>query len=109
MPFGEGLRPLIQLHPKGTTMNKDRRKAIAAIIAKIEEAAAALEEVKSELETVKDEEREYYEGMPESIQSGTRGEAADAAATALEEAFDSLEGIASTFEEITSALSTASE
>lgn len=65
-------------------MNKKRR-------AEIERAIALLEEAKEIFETAGQEEREYYDNMPESFQNGERGEAADAAASALEEACQTIE------------------
>lgn len=74
-------------------MNNDRRKRIETILLK-------LQEIQPELESLATEEREAYDNMPESLQDGEKGEAANAAADALEaaqagvdEAVESLETI----------------
>lgn len=59
-------------------MNNDRRKIIRKII-------ATLNEVKSDIETVGEEERDYFDNMPENFQDSERGERADEAATELED------------------------
>lgn len=67
-------------------MNKARR-------AEIEKAIALIEQAKEIIETAGLEERDYYDCMPEAFQNGERGEKADAAATALEEAASACEEI----------------
>lgn len=71
-------------------MNAERRKAIAAVISKLEELASQLGEIKDDLETIRDEEQEYYDNMPESFQNGDKGERAQAAIDALEGALNDL-------------------
>jgi hypothetical protein len=65
-------------------MNDARRKAIT-------EAHAKLDEAKSLLETTRDEEQDYYDAMPESFQNGDKGEKAQSAIDALDEAINELE------------------
>ena len=76
-------------------MNKARRKQIDDIIKRIEdELGPMIESIKEDIETVRDEEQEVYDNMPESFQSGEKGELASAAIEALEEAlspFDELD------------------
>lgn len=60
-------------------MNAQRRKRIAELRSK-------LEDVQAEVEGLAEEEREYYDNMPESFQSGEKGDVADRAASNLEEA-----------------------
>lgn len=60
-------------------MNKQRRK-------EIEKAITLLEEAKSILEQMASDEQDYYDNMPESIQSGERGSQAEAASETLQEA-----------------------
>lgn len=60
-------------------MNKDRRKQLTEI-------RGRLNEIWDELETIQGEEQDYFDNMPESIQSGERGDAAQEAAEALESA-----------------------
>ncbi len=75
-------------------MNKNRRAEINKAIALLEQIKGPLEDAKSIIESAADEEREYYDNMPENMQSGERGEQASAAADALEEvkyAFDEVD------------------
>ena len=55
-------------------MNKARRAQLDAIYAKIEELI-------SEVETITSDEQEYLDAMPESFQSGEKGDAAQNATT----------------------------
>lgn len=65
-------------------MNKERR-------AEIEKATTLIEQAKDILESAGQDERDYFDNMPESFQSGERGQRADEAATALEEAITLLD------------------
>lgn len=65
-------------------MNADRRKQLAAIIERIESCV-------SDLEMLRDEEQEYYDNMPEGIQSGERGETAEQAVQNMDEAIEALQ------------------
>lgn len=65
-------------------MNKERRKAIQAALAKLAEA-------RSELEMVRDEEQEAFDALSESFQSSERGEAMQAAIDNLEQACSQVE------------------
>lgn len=64
-------------------MNKQRRKALA-------EVQEALTVVQDALETLKSEEEDYYDNMPESIQDGMRGEVAQEAINALDDALSNI-------------------
>lgn len=66
-------------------MNAARRKALGAAIDLIEKFKSDFADAMIIINTEADAEREYYDSMPESIQSGDKGTAADEAATALEE------------------------
>lgn len=66
-------------------MNNERRKEIAKATGMIEEAKAILEQAQSD-------EQDSYDNMPEGLQSGDRGQAAEQAASELQEAVDSLDG-----------------
>lgn len=72
-------------------MNNNRRK-------EINKAVALLQEALSILETARDEEREYYDNMPENLQSSERGCAAEQAASYLDDACSSLEEVISSSE-----------
>ena len=65
-------------------MNTQRRKATSMALAKIREGL-------SELEACRDEERDYYDNMPESFQNGEKGERANEMAEALEQACGEIE------------------
>lgn len=69
-------------------MNKARRARIAAVAELIDQARATLEEIAQE-------EREYYDNMPESLQDGDKGTRAAEVADALEEAVSTLEDVVS--------------
>lgn len=62
-------------------MNNTRRKAIQAIMNK-------LEEIMEEIECIKDEEQEAFDNLPESIQTSERGEAMESAVYNLDEAWE---------------------
>ena len=72
-------------------MNKQRREALAKQI-------APLEEVKSQLDDLLSEEQEYKDNMPESLQNGEKGEAADNAISEIESAISSIEEAISNIE-----------
>ncbi|QXV73539.1 hypothetical protein [Rhizobium phage RHph_X2_30] len=65
-------------------MNKERRKAIEVL-------AGKLDELKGDIDTLLQEENDYFDNMPESFQNGEKGERAQAAIDALQEAYDSCE------------------
>lgn len=79
-------------------MNKDRRNAINAVLARFGDARAEMELIHDELESLRDEEQEYYDNMPESFQQGDKGDRAQAAIDLLESALSELE--ASDFDSI---------
>ncbi len=67
-------------------MNAERRKKINGLI-------SALEQIKADIESVADEERDYYDNMPENMQSGRMGCAAEEATNALDEAVNGIDDI----------------
>lgn len=85
-------------------MNKERRKAIQDLIDTAQALSETLEgegelrvteEVRSDLsaladdiENIRDEEQDYYDNMPEGFQNGDKGQNAEAAVQALDEAID---------------------
>lgn len=73
-------------------MNKLRRKALNALIERIDD-------IYSELEALADEERDYRDNMPENLQNSERYEAADVAVSSLEDALDNLDSAKSSIEE----------
>jgi len=74
-------------------MNAQRRARIGAILTKLNDLA-------EEIESIKDEEQDYYDNMPESLQGGEKGEAAQNAITALENAKDNTDCACSELEGI---------
>ncbi len=75
-------------------MNKARRKDI-------EKAQAMIDEAKSILEAAQSDERDYYDNMPENMQSGDKGQKAEEAADALQEAVDACDEVVSCIERAT--------
>lgn len=67
-------------------MNKQRRKWLEDVIAKIQDA-------QSEVQNIAEEERESFDNMPEGLQEGERGQT-------ISENADDLEGVDSDFESI---------
>ena len=65
-------------------MNKQRRKSIEKVIGK-------LEEFKEELTYLLEEEQDYYDNMPEGIQSGEKGDKALYSIDTLESAISSID------------------
>lgn len=55
-------------------MNATKRKALRAIITKLEELDSLRQEIQEELEAVKDEEEESLNNMPESLQESEQGQ-----------------------------------
>lgn len=95
-------------------MNKARRKIIKAQLEKIDalrgEIELAVDAIISEIESVKDEEQEAFDARPENFQYSEKGEAAQAAISALEDAIGELENLRETdFDSITQSLDTAME
>ena len=74
-------------------MNKERRKIIARAAALLAEVASPLEQAITLLEQAAIDEREYFDNMPENLQSSERGEAASSAADELEEILSTLQDL----------------
>ena len=72
-------------------MNNDRRKAIAAVRGEIELLVDQIDSIKTQLEDLRDEEQDYYDNMPESLQGGDKGQAAEEAVSNLDNAIDALD------------------
>ena len=88
-------------------MNAPRRKKLQAIIEAIEELKSQLEDQQTDLEELKDEEMEYFENIPENLQSSERYERAETSSSALEEAYDTLYNLISSLEDVTSSIQEA--
>ena len=74
-------------------MNKERRKILAKIVEKLDEARNLLDEVKSDEECV-------FDNMPENLQCSERGETMGEYISTMEDGVDTLEDIVSSLEEI---------
>lgn len=74
-------------------MNKARRK-------ELERAKALIDEAAEIIAAAKDEEQDYFDNMPESLQGGDKGAAAEQAVDALDEAASDLEGISSKLDDV---------
>lgn len=75
-------------------MNKDRRKGIA-------KAQTLIDEAKAILESAQSDEQDYYDNMPENMQSGDKGQKAGSRADALQEAVDACDEVISNIERAT--------
>jgi hypothetical protein len=64
-------------------MNKERRNLISGIIKDLESIRTTIEGLQADITEATSGEEEYYENMPESIQSGDRGEQAAQAVETL--------------------------
>ena len=65
-------------------MNKIRREALQKI-------SVELEDLKSYVESMRDEEQEYADNMPDSLQSSEKHETAENAVSSMDEAIDNLD------------------
>jgi len=74
-------------------MNKDRRKAISDLVERLSDLQMKVEELSQEVEAICEEEQGYFDNMPESLQSGEKGQAAEEAVRQLEDAKDTLESV----------------
>jgi prefoldin subunit 5 len=90
-------------------MNDKRRKAISAIVDRIDALKALAADIQTDIETLAGEERDYLDNMPESLQGGDKGQKAEAAADALDEAYESVGELDGTLDEVISSLNTATE
>lgn len=74
-------------------MNKDRRKRLSDIIAK-------LEVLQSEIQSLAEEERECFDNMPEGLQESERGSAIEDNADDLDETDSDFESLLDTLNDI---------
>ena len=79
-------------------MNNDRRKQIDKIcdqMKELDELRLKLKElaenIKEDVESVRDDEQEYYDNMPEPLQGGDKGQAAEAAISILDDVINALD------------------
>lgn len=95
-------------------MNASRRKEIAKVIEQLTTLDNKMQEILQQVEVqyqsldqlqldaaqIADDEREYFENMPESIQNGDKGGEADEAANTLQEAADAIEDLKTSIENL---------
>lgn len=75
-------------------MNKQRR-------ADLQRAKALIEEAQTIVAQAAEDEQEYFDNMPESLQGGDKGQAAEQVAMDLDDMASRLEDLASEVEEAT--------
>jgi F0F1-type ATP synthase membrane subunit b/b' len=90
-------------------MNKNRRDRLSKLADLISEFAGKLEDAVSEAESLRDEEQEAFDAMPESLQQTDRGQASEAAISAIEELVSSLETARDSLQEGVDHANTAGE
>lgn len=88
-------------------MNRERRKTIDYLHTRLSECSSALEAIRDEIDTLRDEEQEYYDAMPESLQGGDKGQAAEAAVDELQSAYDRMDEVCTAVDEVLGHLDTA--
>jgi hypothetical protein len=74
-------------------MNANRKKRLNDFI-------RVVEMIKNELEDIQAEEQDYFDGIPDNLQSGERYEASETALDNLESAVSSLDEVISAIEDI---------
>jgi flagellar biosynthesis chaperone FliJ len=72
-------------------MNKTRRKAIVAIREQLERINDTVNTLMEQISEIKEEEQDYFDNMPESLQSSPKGEATESVISCLESAIDHLD------------------
>lgn len=80
-------------------MNKQRRAVLEDIIQRLNSASEIIADALDDLNGAKDEEQEYFDVMPESLQGGERGQAAEEAISWMEDASGNLEDVVSTLDD----------
>ena len=90
---------------EGSDVNAARRKAIREIITRLSDAQRIVDEARGDLEALKEEEEEYRDAIPESLQSGEKYENAEAAIQQMEEALETIDNLS--FDDLASQLEEA--
>ena len=91
-------------------MNNTRRKAIQAVIESLQQIPAsdivtAFDEAKEAVECINSDEQDAFENMPEGLQYGDKGEAAQEAISNLEYAEGELEELSEFLEKLDQVIS----
>lgn len=71
-------------------MNQQRRKQLAELRDRMSDLQAQVSTLVEDLQGVRDDEQEYLDNMPESLQEGEKGQKAQAAIDLLESLIDEL-------------------
>ena len=74
-------------------MNAERRKLLAEAKQKIEEGMGLIEQALQE-------EQDYFDNMPESFQTGSKGDAAQTVIDNLQSVYDDVENAVSALDEV---------
>jgi predicted nucleic acid-binding Zn-ribbon protein len=85
-------------------MNKTRRKALNALqdrltALNLDDVLSEVKDIREELETLRGEEQESFDNLPESLQSGERGQDMEAAITSMDSAMEKIESLADAADE----------
>lgn len=80
-------------------MNKERRKAIQALMDQIEAAGRVIEALQEEVDLIREDEQDYLDNMPENMQGSEKYGLVEEIISNLDEAVDSL-GLSATIEEV---------
>lgn len=74
-------------------MNKDRRKALSDLVDRIGLMSGMRDDIVSELEALKQEEQEYFDNMPESLQGDDKGRLVEQSISSMDDAINELESM----------------
>lgn len=88
-------------------MNNPRRKQLSDILDALNDLKSQLEDCMSDLETLRDEEQEYFDNIPENLQSSERYDRAETSASALNDAYDTLSDLIDNIDTVTSSIEEA--
>lgn len=88
-------------------MNAERRKKLASLLATIQRINRELQSEGATLDDVKDEEQSAFDNMPEGLQQGEKGDLAQQAIDALDEAKSYLDDAVGALDSLESSIDTA--
>lgn len=90
-------------------MNKERAKRIGELRTRVDNMVnlEELGSIASDIEGIADEEQEYYDNMPESLQQGEKGQNAEQAASNLVDAKEALDNAVEALEQALTELENA--
>ncbi len=90
-------------------MNKARRKELLRLKERIEELQSEVYDIITDLQCESQDEQDYMDNMPENLQGSELYEKAEQALENMDEAVETLEGIADELSDAASSLETATE